>query len=143
MGVIKLDMFYEMRKMQQDMDKLFRELFKPVKFPTKIQPLTDIKETDKEVIVSLDMPGVDKKDIEINIRDDLVEVKAEKKHDVKVEKKGMFRQERSYTGYHRVLTLPCAVKEEKAGAEYKDGVLTITLPKKEAKLPKAKKIEIK
>ena len=68
-------------------------------------PAADVVETDNEIIVTLDMPGIDKKDIELVVRNDIIEVRAQKKHEIEVKNKGIYRHERSYTGYYRVL--PC------------------------------------
>jgi len=94
-------------------------------------PASDIYETDKEVVVEVDMPGVDKKDIKVNVTEDAIEIKAEKKNELKQEdkKKGMFRLERSFAGFYRSFALPNSVNPDKANADYKEGVLKITVPK--------------
>ncbi len=94
-------------------------------------PLTDVWETDKEVIATLELPGVDKKDIKVHATEDSVEVKVEKKQEVKQEdkKKGMYRIERSYSGFYRYITLPSKVNPDKIKATYKNGVLELRMPK--------------
>ena len=91
------------------------------------------------------MPGVDKKDIKVNVTKDSIEIKAEKKKEVKEEdkKKGMFRHERSFAGFYRSFALPNNVDADKANAEYKDGVLKITVPKLKIEEKKKKLLEIK
>jgi len=121
----------DIKNMKKDM-QLFR------------QPLSDLKETDKELIASIEIPGVDKKDIQLRITENNLEVKVEKKQEMKVEKKGYLRAERSYKGFYRSMYLPSKVIPEQAKASYKDGVLEIIMPKSEKKkLEKAKKIEVK
>jgi HSP20 family protein len=91
----------------------------------------DVKEDDKAYTVKADVPGVKKEDIQIEIDDDMVSLRAEVKQE-KEEKKGekVVYSERSYGMVSRSFTLPTAVDEKAAKAEYKDGVLSLTLPKK-------------
>lgn len=120
----------DMSSMRKDM-QLFR------------QPLSDLRETDKELIASIEIPGVDKKDIQLQITENNLEVKVEKKQEMKVEKKGYLKAERSYKGFYRSMSLPSRVIPQQAKASYKDGVLEVVMPKAEKKkLEKAKKIEV-
>ncbi len=152
------DLFSEMERLQEEMDRLFHEMWgtRPFRLalPSKIgeggplalrefrEPLADVAEDDKTVTVTAEIPGVDKKDIDLNIREDMVEIKVEKKAEIKEEKKGYYRMERSYRGFYRALPLPAKVLPESAEAKYNNGVLEITLPK--AKLEKPpKKLEVK
>ena len=103
-------------------------------------PLTVLEETDKEVIAKFEHLMVDKKDIQLNITEEKIEVKVEKKYEDKIEKKGYYKEERSYGGFYRALVLASKIIPEKAKAKYKDGVLEVTMPKTESK--KKNKIEI-
>ena len=105
-------------------------------------PPSDVKDTKDSVVINLDMPGVDKKDIQVSVIENRLEVKAQKKRESKIESKGYFKQERSFSGFYRALTLPSDVDAENAKVDYKDGVLKITIPKKE-KIKEKKKIKIK
>ncbi len=95
------------------------------------RPVADIWETDNAIKAVIDMPGVNKEDIKINVKDDGLEIKAEKKEEKKQDKKGIYREERRYTGYYRFIPLPANAIPEKTEAEYKNGVLELTIPKKE------------
>jgi HSP20 family protein len=106
-------------------------------------PLTDMYETDKEIIANIEVPGVNKKDIEINMHDNHLEIKVEKTEEKKDEKKGTYRFERSYKGFYRCLTLPESADTENANAEYTDGVLKISIPKIEKQKETVKKLEVK
>lgn len=134
------DPFDEMRRMTKEIGSLFRpEMNGLIK-----QPLVDIQETDKEVIIKADMPGVDKKDIDLNITEDTISIKAEKKHETEVKKKGFYRHERSYAGFARSFTLPAKVIADKTEAKMNNGVLEVKIPKLHpSKAKKTKKIEIK
>jgi len=106
---------------------------KPVAFPgeAELSMKIDVKEDDKAFTVKADIPGVKKEDIQIDIDDDQISLRAEAKQE-KEEKKDekVVYSERSYGMVSRSFTLPVAVDEKGAKAEYKDGVLNLTLPKK-------------
>ena len=106
---------------------------KPLAMPagSELTMKIDVKEDDKAFTVRADIPGVRKEDIQIDIDDDVVSVRAEAKQE-KEEKKGekVVYSERSYGMVSRSFTLPASVDEKTAKAEYKDGVLNLTLPKK-------------
>ena len=107
------------------------------------EPALDVSETDDDVIVKAEVPGIDPKDLDIRVTGDVLTIKGEK-HEEKEEKtKEVHRVERSYGAFTRSIDLPEAVDAEKIKAECRGGVLTITLPKK----PEAKshriKIEVK
>jgi HSP20 family protein len=151
------DFFEEMKRFRREMNRLF-DTFLGSEFEERLlpslsglkkevqlfrQPLSDLKETDKELIAYIEIPGVDKKDIQLKVTENSLEVKAEKKAEAKVEKEGYLKAERSYKGFYRSISLPTKIIPEKTKASYKDGVLEIVMPKaEEKKLEKAKKIEV-
>lgn len=156
------DPYEERRRMQRRMEKMFEdfwaglgwtrprlpgrkagivpfegaEIYEPFR-----EPFTDIVETDKEVIVTAEIPGVEKSDIKINATEDRIEISAETKREAKEEKKGYLRKERSYERFYRASSLPAAVDASKAKASYKNGVLEVTLPKTEATKKTSVKVE--
>lgn len=148
------DPFEEMRRFRKEMNRLFDAFFEKgplftekgismTEMPMFRQPLFDMRETDSELIASIEIPGVDKKDIQLNITENNLEVKAEKKQETKMEKEGYLKEERSYKGFYRSVPLPCKIIPEQARATYKDGVLEVIMPKAEKKkIEKARKIEI-
>lgn len=144
-----MEIFDEIRKMQREMDRAFGETFfrSPRLLPTKTgvvkQPETDVQETDKEVIATFDLPGVEKGDIELHVDKNSISVKAEKKHEVEEKKKDYLHQERSYTSFCRSFTLPAEVNPDQVDADYKDGVLIVRMAKREVEHKKRKQIEIK
>lgn len=95
-------------------------------------PATDIYETEKEVIAKIEVPGVKKEDIKLEVKNGMLSLKAEHKleKEDKDEKKGFHRIERSYSGFARSFSLPSEVDETKVKAEYKDGILEVHMPKK-------------
>jgi HSP20 family protein len=104
-------------------------------------PAFDVSETDGELIVKAEVPGMDKKDINITVSDGMLTIKGEKKHEKKEENEHYHRVETRYGSFSRTMRLPTEVQADKVDATYKDGILNITLPKSEAVEPK--KIEIK
>ena len=103
----------------------------------------DIKETDGALEVTTELPGVQEADIDVSLTDEMLTVKGEKKSESEREEKDMRVVERSYGAFERSVRLPCAVKEDEVDAEFKNGVLKITLPKSPEATAKTKKIAVK
>jgi HSP20 family protein len=149
-----LDPFEEMRQIEDRMNKLFRELWGGRVLPLTgddmgrhalvpvdyREPYADLQETDDEVIVTAEMPGVDKGDINLKVGDDRLEITAEKKHESEEKKRDVYLAERSYSKFYKALSLPTKVLVDKAKATYKNGVLEIRLPK--AKPEKKRRIKV-
>ena len=95
-------------------------------------PAFDVSETDSELIIKAEVPGMDKKDINITVSDGMLTIKGEKKHEKKEENEHYHRVETHYGTFSRALRLPTEVVADKVDATYKDGVLNVTLPKSEA-----------
>lgn len=137
MARYSMDPFEELRRMQERMSRLFEEL--PEALGTSLPsapgvtqtPYVDVVDRDKDVVVTADMPGVDKKDIKINVRGDMLEISAERKMEHEEKEKGYLRHERSYNRFYRSIRLPAPVIKEKAKASFNNGVLEVTLPKAE------------
>jgi HSP20 family protein len=105
-------------------------------------PSVDIFETQDEVIVKADLPEVKLEDIAINLENGVLSLKGERKFEHKEEKPGYHRMERSYGSFARNFSIPETVDVEKVQASFKDGVLTIALPKKEIAKPRAIKVNV-
>jgi len=103
-------------------------------------PALDFAETPEAYVVRAELPGVDPQEVEISIEDGRLEISGEKSAEQTEEKQGWFRVERSHGSFHRTVELPGAVDTGKVKAESRNGVLTITLPKREE--AKAKKISV-
>ena len=109
----------------------------------KLLPRIDVSETEKEIEVVAELPGVEEKDIDISLSDDRLTIKGEKKSETEQAEKDHHLIERSYGSFERTMRLLCEVDSEKVQAEFKNGVLTITLPKSPEAEAKTKKISIK
>lgn len=134
-----------MNEMNQNMEKLTREFWnksKEMGMEFSTQPSMDVINKGEKMIVKMDMPGVNKEDINIRTSHDMLEVSAERKEAKEEKEEDYYRRERRYTGYKRSLSLPKGAKPDEIKAEYEDGVLKITMPKKERKKEK-QKIEVK
>jgi HSP20 family protein len=105
------------------------------------EPFIDVIETDKEVIATAEMPGLEKQDIKINVTEDRLEISAETKHEEKKEEKGYVYRERRSGSYYRAISLPSPVDPDSSKASYKNGVLEIKMPKTEVKKKTPLKIE--
>jgi HSP20 family protein len=105
-------------------------------------PAVDILETENELVLKADVPGVDLKDIDIQLENGTLTVKGERKFEKEATNKGFHRMERSYGSFVRIFTVPETVEAENVKAAYEAGVLTITLPKKEIAKPKAIKVQV-
>lgn len=116
----------------------FENFFKPLHMPN-----TDIEDKGKELEVNIDLPGIDKKDIKINVQKNFLEVNAEKKNERTHEKQNFFAQERSFSGFYRRYVLPSSVDANKTKCDFKNGVLKITLPKLKQEKEKPKLITLK
>jgi HSP20 family protein len=115
--------------------KEFREEMKYDSFPI------DLNETDGELILNADLPGFEKCDLKINVTDDSIEIFAQKKGEKKEITKTTYRRERSMGALRRSMNLPVIVDPENVVAEFKNGVLTVTMKKKKVKKGKEIKIE--
>jgi len=100
----------------------------------------DVWEEQGKIKAKIDLPGIDKKDIDIKIHDNMIEIKAQKKFENKEDGKDFLRQERSFSGFYKLFSLPHKIDSEKVDAKYENGVLEITAPKSEKE---TKKIEVK
>lgn len=106
-------------------------------------PRTDVSETDDGVEVCVELPGMDEKDIDVSLGDGVLTIRGERKAEKEEEKKGYFLSERSYGSFYRSIPLPPGADTDKAEAKFKNGVLTITLPKTPEAREKVRKIAVK
>jgi len=105
-------------------------------------PQVDVEESDKEIAISAELPGIDRKDIDISISHGVLTIRGEKKSERETKRKNYTYAERSYGSFQRSISLPSTVEEDEAQAKFEKGVLTITLPKT-APSKSAHKIDVK
>src|SRR5215471_19698633 len=105
-------------------------------------PPVDILETENELVLKADVPDVEMKDMDIRMENGTLTVRGERKFEEKKNEGGWHRLERGYGSFERVFTMPDTVEAEKVKADYKNGVLTITMPKKEVAKPRQIKVQV-
>ncbi len=105
-------------------------------------PAVDIYETPNELVVKADLPDVNEKDIDVRVENNLLTICGERKFEKSVSEENYLRVERTYGAFSRSFSLPNTVNPEAIGAEYKNGVLTVTLPKREESKPRQVKVTV-
>jgi HSP20 family protein len=137
---------------QQEMNRLFDDFFKgfglrpsmeSVEFFGAFAPQVDMSEDDKSIKVIAELPGIDEKDIDINLSKDALTIKGEKKLEKEQKGEQSYYAERSFGSFTRVIPLPTEVNPDKAEASFTKGVLTVSMPKMHEEKKEQKKIEIK
>jgi len=106
-------------------------------------PAINLEETDKELIVTADLPGIEAKDVDITLENNVLTLKGERKSEIKEENKDLHRIERVYGSFHRSLMLPEKVDVDKVTATSKNGVISVKLPKTKAAISKRIEVEAK
>jgi HSP20 family protein len=134
--------------LQNEINRMFDQFFRGWDFSGFGQeagawsPSIDLSETDDNIVVKAEIPGIDPKEVNISIQDNNLIIKGEKKEEKEEKGKNYYRMERSYGRFSRSVELPASVDMDKVNAECKNGVLEITLPKKEEVRPKQISVKI-
>jgi len=131
--------------MRREMDDWMRHFFGGPLAETEAAPVwaprVDVEETDQEILVKADLPGVDPKDVEVTVADDVLVLRGEKKEKKEEKGKNFHRVERFTGSFYREVPLPVGAETEKISATSAKGVITVTIPKKPGET--AKKIAVK
>ncbi len=128
--------------LSREIERVFEDFFPTFSEEKGFYPHLDIAESENEIVIKADVPGMTQKDISIEIHNDQLIIRGEKKEEEEVKKKNIYISERRYGKFARRITLPDYVDPEKTKAKIKDGVLTITIPKKEEVKPKKISVQI-
>src|SRR5574340_1211434 len=139
--------------LQQEMNQVFDNFFRGFEVAPfeatvgdgfgQFNPTIDVKENEKEVTITAELPGLEEKDFDILLADDTLTIKGEKKEEKEDKGKDYYRMERNYGAFSRVITLPEGIESTRIEAKFKNGVLKVTLPKTEEAKQKVKKIAVK
>jgi HSP20 family protein len=132
--------------LQDEMNRLFRQLTPNDNGDSELMafmPSAELEETPAAVHLKLEIPGLEAKDLDIQVTEQSVSISGERKSETKTEEKGAIRSEFRYGKFERIIPLPVHVKVDDAQATYNNGILTLDLPKAEAEQKKVKKVEIK
>lgn len=127
--------------LQREMNRLFEDFFGEMTFPSfegdwgelsSLTPSVDVSQTDDAVQVTVELPGIEEKDIDVTLSEGVLTIRGEKRHEEDRKDKKFHHVERSYGSFQRSILLPAEVDSEKVDAEFRNGVLTVTLPKVES-----------
>lgn len=135
--------------LQREVDRLFDDFtrggfFAPAsESEVAITPRVDVSESDSTIEVDVELPGVDEKDVEVTLNDNILTIKGERKHEREEKKKDFHLVERSYGSFARSLSLPFEVDTDAVKANFSKGVLKVTLPKPPAAKAKTQRIQVK
>ena len=145
MAVVRWDPFRDLGLLQDRMNRMFDDAGRGWRndepaATTTWSPSVDIFETEHEIVVKAELPGMDRKDITLHLENNVLTLRGERKFEKETKDENYHRIERSYGNFSRSFSIPATVDPEKIRADYKDGVLSIALPKKEQ--AKSKQINI-
>jgi HSP20 family protein len=137
--------------LRQEMDRLFDGFFEGrfdrprfgLTSSDAFVPQVDVVDTDKEVRVSVELPGIDEKDIDVSLTKEALTIRGEKAEEKEEKGKNYYRSERSFGSFSRTIPLPIDIDSSKVSATFKKGVLTVKLPKTKQAIEETRKIAIK
>lgn len=139
------DPFHNIATLQGQVNRLFEGSFPRRGEESNLTtwaPAVDIYETENELVIKADLPDVNEQDIDVRVENNMLTIRGERKFSSAVKEENYLRVERTYGFYSRSFSLPNTVDSEKIHAEYKNGVLTVQLPKKAESKPKQVKINV-
>lgn len=151
----RVNVSYPFSLLHQEIDRLFDDAFKGFGTPsldfsgseknkgTMLRPNVDISESEKQYNVTVEIPGVNQDDVSIEVSNGVLAIRGEKKFEKEGKDKSFYRVESSYGSFQRVLSLPKDVDQNAIEAEFKNGVLNLTLPRKASSKPDVKRINVK
>lgn len=141
MALMRWDPFRELDVLRSEWEDFFRRMW-PTRWEeeTWLRPAVEVSETDDEVIVKAEVPGLDKRDLKLTVTDDTLVIRGETREEKEDKKRNFFRREIRYGAIYREVPLPADVMPEKAKARLRKGILEVRIPKAETQ--KAKEIEV-
>jgi HSP20 family protein len=145
MALVRYSPFREMETLQRQMNRLFNDILPATEFNGEQfvhAPAVEISENDEAVHVKLEVPGMEAKDLDVQVTREAIYVSGERKQESRTEENGTTRTEFRYGKFQRVIPLATKVQNTDVTAEYKDGILTLTLPKAEEEKNKVVKVNI-
>jgi len=149
--LMRRDMEQYFNNMQREMDRLFSPLMGRMQtglgeaetFMRKFMPAVNVSEDEKQITVKAELPGLEAKDVEVSVADDRLTIEGEKKFEKKSDKEDVHLMESAYGAFKRVIALPDSVDFSKVEATFKNGILTVQLPKKADASKPSKKVDVK
>lgn len=144
-SITRWDPFRNLSTLQDQVNRLFDG-----SFPTRADesalttwaPAVDVYETENELVIKADLPEINEKDLDVRVENNMLTIHGERKFEEKVKEENYLRVERTYGSFSRSFSLPNTVDPEKIHADYKNGVLTVELPKRAESKPKQVKVDV-
>ena len=150
MAIVRWEPFRDLVGLQERMNRVFDESFRGINRRSGEEdwvggswaPAVDIYEQNGNIVLKAELPGVDPKDVDVRVENNILTLSGERKLENEVKRENYHRVERAYGSFTRSFTLPNVVDTEKIKAEYQDGLLRMTLPKKDEARPKQISINV-
>lgn len=144
MALIRWQPFHEMESLRRQMDRLFDDFagMSRETSSTSWAPAIELKDENDHLVLRAEIPGVEGKDLDIQVAREAVAITGEHRYEKKTEEKGFYRSEFRYGNFQRTIPLPVPVENDKVKAEFKNGILTLTLPKAEEVRRKVVKVNL-
>ena len=142
MNLVRWNPWREMNTLQHRLNHLFDDsLFQPGRSEDDLslgtwQPVVDMYDENDRIIIKAELPGMEKKDISVDVKDRVLTLSGERNYDNEVKEENYYRRERAYGKFQRTFSLPADVDSDKIKADFKDGLLKIEVPKPEKQKPK-------
>jgi HSP20 family protein len=145
MSLVKWSPAKSIFSLKDEMDRVFNDFLGNesllVDNMVNLTPLVNIEETDNDYIITAELPGIEKKDIKITFQNNMLNISGEKKEEKEMDNRNFHRVERRYGKFSRSIAIPSSIELDKIDASYKNGILTVKVPKSEEAKPK--EIEVK
>lgn len=132
-----------MPPMFQDFNDMFEDFSGNTSLTGNFSPAVDVYEKDNQVVVETPLPGIDAQNLKISIENDVLSIEGSSEKKSEIDEKNYYRKEVRYGSFHRAVALPCSVDGDKADADYKDGMLRVTIPKAAVAQKKTIKVSTK
>jgi HSP20 family protein len=145
MSIIRFEPFRELDTLQREMNRLFDNFTPPIERSSNgvaFMPAAEIYETPEAIHLKVEIPGLEAKDLDVQVTAEAVAVSGERRSETKTEEKGITRSEFRYGTFRRVIPLPTRIQNDQVEAEYKDGILQLNLPKAEAEKNRVVKVSL-
>jgi HSP20 family protein len=145
MALVRWNPWREIATLQQQMNRLFDETLVPAtgweRNLVRV-PAAEMEETQEAIHLKLEVPGIEAKDLDVQVTENAVSISGERKEETKTEENGVTKSEFHYGKFQRVIPLPARIQNTQVQAEYKDGILSLTLPKSEEEKNKVVKVNL-
>ncbi len=147
MALVRWEPFREIDSLQREMNRLFDRLATPedgtlTGKSLSFIPAAEIHETEDQIQLKVELPGLEAKDLDVQVTAESVAIRGERRSETKVEEKGMVRSEFRYGQFQRIIPLPARIQNDKVAADFTNGILSLTLPKAEEEKNKVVKVNL-